>query len=301
MGFYAPAQLLRDLRARGIEVLPVDVNHSHGDVTLEPKKGTGSELVENVNHASSGVPQAGACPHFSARLGFRLLIGFSARHAVRIEQARQAGPFQSLDDFTRRTGLSRAVILQLSEADAFGSLGQGRRAALWQALAQERHLRDMPLFTDLSEEAVAEPCLPEMSPIDEVFHDYAATGLSLKAHPLSFYRSQLDEIGVLPAERLASLRTDRRVRVAGLVIMRQRPSTAKGITFVTIEDETGIANLVIHQNTWQRFYMIARRSTAWIAHGRVENKHTVIHVVIDRLEDLSTRLNRLHAASRDFR
>jgi error-prone DNA polymerase len=238
---------------------------------------------------------------FAVRLGFRLLIGFSARHAVRIEQARQAGPFQSLDDFTRRTGLARAVILQLSEADAFGSLGQGRRAALWQALAQERHLRDMPLFTDLSEEAAAEPCLPEMSPIDEVFHDYAATGLSLKAHPLSFYRSQLDEIGVLPAERLASLRTDRRVRVAGLVIMRQRPSTAKGITFVTIEDETGIANLVIHQNTWQRFYMIARRSTAWIAHGRVENKHTVIHVVIDRLEDLSTRLNQLHTTSREFR
>ena len=160
----------------------------------------------------------------------------------------------------------------------------------------------MPLFADLStEEEGEEISLPKMSPMDEVFHDYASTGLSLKAHPISFYREQLSRLGIVPAARLDTLRTDHRVRVAGLVIMRQRPSTAKGITFVTIEDETGIANLVIHQNTWQRFYMICRRSSAWIAHGRVENKHSVIHVVIDRLEDLSQRLQELHAPARNFR
>jgi len=287
MGFYAPAQLLRDLREHGGKILPVDVNHSCWDVTLE-------------QHGANSPEKSPA--RFPVRLGFRLIVGFAQRHATAIERAREAGPFMSIDDFARRTGLSRAVIKQLSDADAFQSTGRNRRAALWQTLAQDKSPRETPLFAGLvDDEDDSELKLPAMHPIDEVFHDYAATGLSLKAHPISFYREQLDKLGIVANERLASFRTDRRVRVAGLVLMRQRPSTAKGITFVTLEDETGIANLVIHQNTWNRFYAIARRGTAWIAHGRVENKYSVIHVVVDRLENLAERLKALHAPSRDFR
>jgi error-prone DNA polymerase len=194
------------------------------------------------------------------------------------------------------------VVKQLSDADAFRSLGQRRRAALWQSLAQDRTPQQTPLFAGLVEEDdESAASLPEMSTIDEVFCDYAATGLSLKAHPISFYRPQLDAIGIVSHEQLGALPTDRHVSVAGLVIMRQRPSTAKGITFVTIEDETGIANLVVHQQTWNRYYAIARRGTVWIAHGRVENRHSVIHVVVDRLEDLTERLAGLQARSRNFR
>ena len=285
MGFYAPGQLLRDLREHGGTVLPIDVNHSDWNVVLE------DVAVENAGKPTKAV-----------RLGLRLIIGFSEQHARMIEEAREAGPFTSMDDFTRRTQLTRAVIRKLSDADAFGSIGQDRRAALWHTLAQDKAPRDTPLFSGLVDEADdSGSLLPGMQPIDEVFQDYATTGLSLKAHPISFYREQLDVLGVVANERLASFRTGRRVCIAGLVIMRQRPQTAKGITFVTIEDETGIANLVVHPNTWQQYYAVARRGTAWLAHGRVENKYSVIHVVVERLELLGESLKALHAPSRDFR
>lgn len=280
MGFYAPGQLLRDLREHGGEILPIDVNHSSWDVTLEPSE----------------------TPPLKLRLGLRLIIGFSASHADTIAAARQSGPFRSLDDFTRRTQLRRSVIQQLSDADAFRSLGQNRREALWHTLAQDKRPRDAPLFADLADDEDESALrLPQVSPVDDVFQDYATTGLSLKAHPVSFYRSHLDQLRVVKNEELASFVTGRRVRVAGLVIMRQRPQTAKGITFVTIEDETGIANLVVHPNTWQKYYSVARRGTAWLAHGRVENKYSVIHVVVERLELMGDSIKSLHAPSRDFR
>ena len=305
MGFYAPSQLLRDLREHGGQVLPVDVNYSGWDVRLEQTDATAQTPVASDPPGTNCVPSERKQSPCAVRLGLRLVIGFAQRHAAQIEAARESGPFQSLDDFTRRTRLPRVAVQQLSEADAFRSLGQGRRAALWNTLAQERTPQDTPLFDELvdvwAEEDEAAIGLPQMSPMQEVFHDYATTGLSLKAHPVSFHRDQLQRIGVIPTEQLASLLTDQRVRVAGLVIMRQRPSTAKGITFVTIEDETGVANLVVHPITWQRYYAIARRGTAWIVDGRVENKYNVIHVVVERLSDMSDSLSQLRAPSRDFR
>ncbi len=282
MGFYAPGQLLRDLREHGGQILPIDVNYSDWDVTLEqPDKNT----------------------DYALRLGLRLIIGFSEQHARTIEQARKQGPFRSLDDFSARTQFTQAVTKQLSDADAFRSIGQDRRAALWHTLAQDKKPRDTPLFDGLSddEEDMSALRLPNVTPIDDVFQDYATTGLSLKAHPISFYREQLNELRATKHEELPSLLTGRRVRVAGLVIMRQRPQTAKGITFVTIEDETGIANLVVHPKTWEMYYAVARRGSAWFAHGRVENKHSVIHVVVDRLELLAESLKTLRSPSRDFR
>jgi error-prone DNA polymerase len=140
-----------------------------------------------------------------------------------------------------------------------------------------------------------------MSLSQQVLADYQTLGMSLKAHPLSFHRKELDEIGVLNSEGLSKVRNGRMVRVAGLVLVRQRPSTAKGITFVTLEDETGVSNLIVRQDVWSRFHRIARTATAMIAHGRLQNSNEgVIHVLVTKLEDLSERLKGLSSQSRDF-
>ena len=279
MGFYAPAQLIRDLREHGYAVRPVDVNHSDWDCTLEPNRDDGRD---------------------SLRLGFRLLNHFPRRAAERIMEVRQAGPFQSLDELARRTELTRATLLRLAEADTFASLAQDRRQALWSLLGQDDRARLQPLFRPLLDDEPL-PDLPQLSLQENVFLDYLTAGLSLKSHPLAFYREQLKTLRVLPARELEKARPDRQVRVAGLVLLRQRPGSAKGITFVTLEDETGIANLVIKQAIWDRYHAVARHSPAWIAHGQLQSKDSVIHVVVNRLDDLSGQLESLATKSRDFR
>jgi error-prone DNA polymerase len=276
MGFYSPSQLIRDARSHDVRVLPADVNDSGWDCRLEPNTS------------------------ISLRLGLRLLTGIPQAVAETIEAARRAGRFTSLDDFVRRTRLSQAVVAKLAEADAFSSLALDRRAALWQALGQEKRVRSMPLLAGLADDEPPAP-LPPMPLVEQVFTDYRTSGLSLKAHPIGFFRDQLDRLRVTPAGRLDTVRHGRHLRVAGLVLLRQRPGTAKGITFVTIEDETGLANLVIRPEIWDRYYQIARRSSAWIAHGCLESKDSVIHLVVNHLEDLSGMLGELKTSSRDFR
>ena len=297
MGFYAAAQLIGDAREHGVQVFPLDVNESGWDCTLE-------SLDESLSlsDASSHHPE-------TLQLGLRLVVGLSRSAVEVIERVRSSGRFQSLDEFARRTELSRAVIVRLADADAFGSLQCDRRQALWSALAQEPRRRSMPLFDALEADADADErpadehpaALPSLSPQQEVIADYRTSGLSLRAHPLSFYRRQLDQLRVTPARRLKRLPHNRPVRVAGLVLLRQRPSTAKGITFVTLEDETGTANLIVRQAVWQRFQQIARHAPAWIAHGKLERSREVIHVVVNRLEDLSDKLGDVPVRSRDFR
>jgi error-prone DNA polymerase len=271
------------------------------------------------------------------RLGLRMLNGLGEKAGRIIESARENGPFTSIDDFAHRTGLGQPVIKRLAEADAFVSVGADRRHALWNALNQEKKPRAMPLFApntaqdckmqiancklqifeqptsamnnlqfaicNLQSSAV--PTLPPMPLREQVVADYRTTGLSLRAHPISFYREQLKRLGITPAHRLIELPNDAPVRVAGLVILRQRPGTAKGITFVTLEDETGTVNLVVHQQTWDRYYRIARRAPAWIAHGHIQTAPQsavpIIHVVVDRLEALAEQLRDLDVKSRDFR
>ena len=281
MGFYAPAQLVADARKHGVNVLPVDVNYSNWDCTIE-----------------NGSTEA---PGRDLRLGLRMIGGLRATAAEIIESTRQAGDFTSVSEFTRRTRLGQSVITQLSNADAFGSLNQDRRAALWQALGQEKKPKDQPLFAGLDAGDDDTFALPKLEVQDQVTEDYRSIGLSLKAHPLSFYRGLLDRVRVTTCQGLVDKQNNQHLRVAGLVILRQRPSTAKGITFVTLEDETGTANLVVKQNIWQRYYRIARRSPAWIAHGKLEKKSGVIHVVVNRIEDMSGRLKELQVKSRDFR
>ncbi|MFT7640939.1 MAG: error-prone DNA polymerase, partial [Pirellulaceae bacterium] len=296
MGFYAPSQLIRDARDHGVAVRPIDVNHSDWDCTLEMAE----PAEQKGKMASPPSPWA-------VRLGFRMIAGFSRTAAERIEQVRaDGGLFESLDQFTRRTELSQTVTRQLSEADAFQSMNRSRRHALWESLLEPLKREAMPLFADVDDSAdveelaVVEKALPEMLPQEEVEADYRTAGLSLKAHPLSFYRNLMNELEVLTSERLSEVPNGRPVKVAGLVLLRQRPSTAKGITFVTLEDETGTVNLVVKQNVWDRFRQVARHSSAWLVHGRLQTKDTVIHVVVDRLEDLSSKLKLVAVKSRDF-
>ena len=297
MGFYAPAQLVRDARDHQVTVLPADVNHSCWDCTLESAKGETADRETADGETADGERQ----DQLALRLGLRMIHGFSPVPAEVIERARGAGRFATVEQFTRRTALSRAVVKRLAEANAFGSLTRDRRAALWEALAQPQNATPLPLLDHLPSEPETCDQLPVMELQEEVFADYGTTGLSLRQHPLAFYREQLDELHITPAANLTGIGHGRPVRVAGLVLLRQRPSTAKGITFVTLEDETGTANLVIHQQTWDRFYAVARHATVWIAHGRLECKDQVIHVVVRSLEDLTDRLRGLRSNSRDFR
>jgi len=295
MGFYAPAQLVRDARDHGVCFRSIDVNFSNWDCTLEPDSGDSEDLPNNRNflkHNDEGL---------SLRLGLRMLRGFSHEYAVVIEEARErGGAFTSFDDFARRTKLNRSALQLLARSDAFVSLDVNRRDALWKAMPAQK---DMPLFKDidgpLAEEA--DPELPGMSAQEDVVQDYSTAGLSLKKHPVSFLREQLTQLRAISTEELSSHTPDRRVKVAGLVLMRQRPQTANGITFMTLEDETGIANLVVFPNVWQRFRQTARFASVLMASGKLQREGDIIHVVCDRLDDVSEMLQQLDSRSRNFR
>ena len=295
MGFYAPAQLVRDAKDHGVRVLAIDVNHSDWNCTLEPV------AVPTGNDGEKNTPFSHNDSNMALRLGFRLLRGFAEEHATVIEDARaKRGAFVSYDDFANRTRLSRQVLQHLSRADAFASLNINRRDALWKSLPSRDEL---PLFEKESGPIVAEddPGLPQMTPQEDVVQDYSTAGLSLKQHPVSFLREQLTSLRALSSEELATHPADRRVKVAGLVLMRQRPQTAAGITFVTLEDETGVANLVIYPNVWQRFRKTARFASVLMASGRLQREGDIIHVVCDRLDDVSEMLQQLQSKSRNFR
>jgi len=222
------------------------------------------------------------------------------QHIVATRQA--GGPFRDLADFTRRTRLGQAVITRLADAGALASLSGDRRAAYWQSLAQDATCKELSLFEATGAD-VDEP-LPEflqpMAEIEEVYADYETTGLSLRAHPVSFVRVQLNRLRVVTAEQLRQTADGKHVRVAGLVLLRQRPGTAKGITFVTLEDESGTMNLVIKPKIWERHYKVARRSNAWLVNGVLEHREGIIHVVVGRLEDLTQQVAGLVVKSRDF-
>jgi error-prone DNA polymerase len=292
MGFYAPAQLVRDARTHGVTVLPVDVNYSEWDCTLEVGR------ISNPSHADG--PGRIGNPSYadSLRLGFRLIKGLPQAKMHALAEARSAGPFQSITDCARRTLLPRSLLARLAAADAFASVGLGRRAALWQVLATGDEL---PLFDTIQDEEDAIPCLPELSMSNEVTADYDTTGLSLKAHPIGLLRRGLDALKVVSASALAEAPNQAVVRVAGLVLVRQRPATAKGTIFITLEDETGTVNLIAWPSTWQRYRQVGRSSVALFVEGKVERSGRIVHVNCQRLEDLSHALRGLTSQSRDFR
>jgi error-prone DNA polymerase len=292
LGFYAPAQLIQDAVRHGVTVLPSDVNHSLWDCTLEPavKEAASTDRSNNVRLAM--------------RLGLRVIRGLREEDGESIRIARQGGPaFVDQIDLVRRAGINQSTLSMLADAGALESLSGDRRAAYWQSLAQDQKKVAMPLF-DFSGTDTDEP-IPEslrrMNPLEEVYTDYATTGISLKGHPIEFYRSQLQAKRVVRACDLHQVPNGRFVRVAGLILLRQRPSTAKGITFVTMEDETGSINLVIRPETWKHYYLLCKQSNAWLVHGALENREGVIHVMVGRIEDLQSVVGPLDIRSRDFR
>tara|TARA_R110002049_G_scaffold2750_10_gene22464 strand:- start:116126 stop:119371 length:3246 start_codon:yes stop_codon:yes gene_type:complete len=299
MGFYAPAQLIRDAKEHGVQVYGVDVNESENESMLQPtdkqdalvrRSGAGGNKLNRESQISVAI-----------RLGLHTVRGLPTEAAERIVAERHVrGPYRDVNDVARRTGLGQSVIATLADADAFGSIAGDRRAAIWQSLAQEKHAGNQPLLDGVDEEETLPDELLPMSPLEEVYADYNTTGLSLKAHPMSFARRELEKKRVVTASQLVGLRDGRHVRVAGLVLLRQRPGTAKGITFATLEDETGTINLVLFQAVWQRFFKIARVSNAWLVDGKLENQKGVIHVIVGRLTDLSQEVEGLTLRSRDF-
>lgn len=276
MGFYAPAQLVRDAREHGVTVRPVDVNASAWDCTVE---GDGA-----------------------LRLGTRLVNGASKPDTDKIEQAvRAQGPARSMLELWRRSGASAATFRRLANADAFGSMGLSRQEALWHA----RLLKDdkMPLFESCEEADDAPLVLPAIAPDRQTAQDYGAVGLSLKAHPLGFVREHLRAKGVAPcSDLLHAARTPNGagISVAGLVLVRQRPGTASGVVFITLEDETGIANLILWSRTFEKYRKVARLSTTLIATGRVQREGEVVHVHVSRLATVDGLLPRVRSKSRDF-
>lgn len=228
----------------------------------------------------------------------RLVRGLSAEKVRGIESARRDGPITSIRSLARRADVARDTLLRLAAADAFRSLGIDRRAALWEILSLDDD--PCPLFADLAPRE--QPATLPPMPLDEtVLRDYDALGMSLNAHPIELVREELNRLRVTPNASLATTPAGRRVSVAGLVTCRQHPSTARGVTFMTLEDETAMANLIIRPAVWERYHLVARTKIALIADGLVERQGAVVHVMVRRLHDASARIGELRTHSRDFR
>ncbi|WP_224544352.1 error-prone DNA polymerase [Mesorhizobium sp. CA16] len=288
MGFYQPAQLVRDARDHGVEVREVDINHSVWDCTLEETAFDPSRILER--HASMrGVIETA----HAVRLGFRQIKGLSEER-MDIVVARRGDGYRSVRDVWLRSGLDVGEIERLAQADAFRSIGLDRRAALWEvrALDGKSAAEKLPLFDQPSlrlRELEPETKLPKMPLGEHVVHDYRSLGLSLKEHPVAFLRERLDRAGVTPNARLPSVRDGRRVSVAGLVLVRQRPGKGNAI-FLTLEDEKSIANVIIWPRVFDRFRPVVMGARFIRVTGKLQHESDVIHIVADRVEDLTSWL-----------
>ena len=268
MGFYAPAQLVRDAREHGVEIRPADVNFSDWDNTLE----------ENGNG------------YRALRLGFRQIKGFRENDAVALTDARD-GPYRDPADIQHRAGLSDAALERLAKTDAYGSMKLGRREALWAVRALPP--APLPLFGDGEHRHDPDVSLPSMAIGEEVTHDYATLRLSLKTHPLALLREELAAAHVTPNERLIRTKDGTRVTVAGIALVRQRPGTASGVIFITLEDETGVANLVVWPKTFEKYRRVVMGARLIRVTGKLQREGIVTHVIADRLEDMTHRLHAL--------
>ncbi len=295
MGFYQPAQLIRDARDHGVEIREVDVNLSKWECTLEEAQFDPDRVSER--HASMrGV----IASRHAVRLGFRQVKGLSEdRMAAFVE--RRGGGYGSVREVWLRSGLDVGEIGRLAEADAFRSLGLDRREALWavRALDGKSAAEKLPLFDRPGirlRELEPRATLPSMPLGEHVVHDYRSLGLSLKAHPVGFLRARLDRHGVTPNERLPSVKDGSRVRVAGLVLVRQRPGKGNAI-FLTLEDEKAVANIIFWPRVFERFRPLVMGARFVCVSGRLQSQSDVVHIVADRIEDLTPWLAALREGS----
>lgn len=288
MGFYAPAQLVNDARNHGVRVTEIDINHSFWDNRLEREQGR-----------SSG--------YLSVRLGFRQIRGFGALDALAVMDNKPSGGYQDVYLMARQTGLSPAALEKLAEADAFGSLGLSRREALWAVRrfgkgrkappvlplfeAAQNFNHNMGVSAEFGAEAPVD--LPVMGPGEEIVEDYASLRLSLKGHPMTMPRDALAAAGICKASDLPNLRDGDRVAHAGLAIVRQRPGTSAGVVFITLEDETGIANLVVWNKVMEKFRREIMTATVLGVAGKLQREDGVTHIIADKLVDLTGMLQGL--------
>jgi len=346
LGFYAPAQLVRDAREHGVEVCEVDVNLSDWDCTLEPSSGPSDHLLPKGEGkplspdrafertpvsrravgrgvGGEGEPSSGASRHprvqspggegihprhaemapdirttHAVRLGFRQIIGVKEKDMLRLVERRGAA-YDSVRDLWLRSGLGSTVLERLADADAFRSLGLDRRQALWAVRALDRvgDQDDLPLFASRpGRDTEPDARLPPMPLGAHVVEDYRRLSLSLKAHPASFLRARLSARGILRSEALRSVKNGERVTVAGLVLVRQRPGTAAGVIFMTLEDETGVANIIVWPKIFERLRAIVLGAHFVAVAGKLQSEQGVIHIVAERMNDLTPMLGLLSEA-----
>jgi error-prone DNA polymerase len=277
MGFYAPAQIVNDLKKRGVTVRPIDINASFWDCSLE----------ENSQENGAGGRR------YALRLGFRLIKGLQQEQINLLCLARNSSePFSSISDLWHKTSgvgfmLYKHTLERLAQADVFKALNLQSRRALWEINA-------LPAQADslkgLEEQNSTQVCLPFMSKSQEMFQDYALSGLSLKAHPLEFLRTELNKLGADPALSLQTKALKSHIATAGLVICRQRPGSAKGVVFITLEDESGITNLIIKPHVFELHRKIILSSAVLLARGLLERLGEVVYVNTESLQSLDGRL-----------
>jgi error-prone DNA polymerase len=275
MGFYAPAQLVRDARAHGVEVRPVDVCTSEWDCTLEPE--------------GDGQP--------ALRLGLRLVRGLSRAGAARLVGVRAGGGFADVRELAGRAGLDRGDLEALAAAGAFAALSGNRHFAFWDVAGTEKPL---PIESEVGRRGEPAPLLSGPTEGETLVADYASVGLTLGRHPLALLRPALREKGLCTAGDIAALPHGSAVCTAGIVLMRQRPTAAGGVTFVTLEDESGQVNIIV----WQRVGAVCREalvsSRLLEVHGRLQRQDGVTHIIAQRLLDRTALLGALLTRSRDF-
>lgn len=275
MGFYSPDQLLQEARRQGIEVRPVDVGHSQWDCTLEP-------VAEGA---------------LAIRLGLRQIRGFAEADARRLEAARAVRPWRDVEDLCLRAGLDSKARARLADAGALRALAHDRHQARWQVAAVQPQL---PLFAELQATPEAAVALPVPTVGEDLVADYATLGTTLGPHPLTLLRQRLRVLGCRSSQELAGVEHGDAVAVAGLVVGRQRPQTASGVTFVTLEDEFGMVNVVVWRELAERQRRALVGSQLLKVSGRLEQANGVRHLIARRLEDVSVLLQGLDVRSRDF-
>ncbi len=328
LGFYAPAQILRDAREHGVKVLPLGINESDWDQDLEivgetsldrhrpapppgrpyrdtsvggregVRAGAGSAKAEN-NHRERNqrVPRQDA--GLAVRLGFRQVKGLKEEEIGRLLVRRGNGYADPLQVW-RRAGVEAATLENLAKADAFLTLGLSRREALW--AVKGLGPAPLPLFAAAGEEergAEPEVELPDLAEGEQVVEDYRWLQLTLRAHPLSFLRQRMAAEGLVPAGELERTAAGRRLSLAGLVLVRQRPGSAKGVIFATLEDETGVANVIVWPKVFERYRRVILQASLLKVRGRLQKEEGVIHLVAEHLEDLSPRLAVLEARANE--
>ena len=273
MGFYAPAQIVGDARKHGVKIYPPDVNYSHWNSTIEI-------TAEGLD---------------ALRLGLRQIKGFREDFADQLIAARKIGngrPFFDIDDFARRSNLPKSVLEQLADADAFQSINLSRRQALWST--QRINSNQAPLFIESGEGIVEQKVhLPSMGLGEEVSHDYRTIHLSLKDHPLSLLRNLMTSMRAISAKRLSKIENGGVVSVSGLVISRQRPGTASGVIFATLEDETGSANVIIWPSVFEKYRKETLVSKLLLVRGELQREGFVIHIIARHLIDMTSKLYEL--------